>query len=247
MTVGQSPPYLPTKSRAGSTGSSVSTPSTVNLSAACSACLASSKGNSSRQGTQLGPQKLTTTGLPRRLARSNAAPSRVAPAMAGAGCPTATRSSVPPAPERTSTRIPAVVATATRSARRIGRRGMIGRCLLERRGPRHVRVDAADVRVRPGRQRGNLVDTGLDAVEDLALVGDLARRVLQFDVVRRSLVLVDEREGERLAGRRGERGVHVRDALGMDGHVSRHGASWLAGGGRPRGGRAGRRWTRGRG
>ena len=107
-----------------------------------------------------------------------------------------------------------MVTTATRSARRIVRRGMIGRCLLERRSPRHVRVDAADVRVRPGRQRRNLVDARLDAVEDLALERHRARRVLQLDVVGRARVLVDERDGERLAGWCRERRLDVRRCPG---------------------------------
>jgi len=52
-------------------------------------------GNSFRHGTQLGPQKLTTTGRPRRLARSSAAPSIVVPAIGGAVVPRL----IPVAPE----------------------------------------------------------------------------------------------------------------------------------------------------
>src|SRR6185369_12552487 len=88
-TVGHVAAYWAMKSRAGGAESNMSTPTIARPSAACWFSLAMKSGNSSRQGTQLGPQKLTRTGLPRREARSNAVPSSVVPMIAGAGEPVA--------------------------------------------------------------------------------------------------------------------------------------------------------------
>src|SRR5262249_51651696 len=122
-TVGQVAPYCATNDRAGSTGSSVRTPTIERPSAACSASLASISGNSSRQGTQLGPQKLMSTGLPARLVRSKGRPSSVVPARGGTSLPTSALPASPlgadppgPPPGRvawTSTTTTSVVAIAT--------------------------------------------------------------------------------------------------------------------------------------
>ena len=108
---------------------------------ACSASLAASSGNSSRQGTHDGPQKLTTTGRPRRSARSNGSPSRVVPTIAGAGSPTRGAR-----PRRLAAR--ATISDDADGRQRDGeqqaeqdrpaRHGRAAR-LLERGGPGHVR------------------------------------------------------------------------------------------------------------
>src|SRR6476660_6282944 len=216
MTVGHVAPYWLTKSRAGSGGSSVSTPTTVRPSAACWASLASSSGNSSRQGTHDGPQKLMRTGLPAKPARSNGAPSRVVPASAGAGSPIEAWAPVP-CPERTNHTKPAPTATATSTATRMVRRGMDPVRLLDRGGPCHGRrMDDAQELVGAGGQRGHVIDLGVDAVEDLALECHASRGILDLDVVGCALVLVVERDLERLAGRCRERGFDEHDPLGLD-------------------------------
>ena len=63
------------------------TPTIANPSAAWSARSVLNNGNSSRHGTQLGPQKFTMTGRPRSEASENEAPSRVRPVKAGTGWP----------------------------------------------------------------------------------------------------------------------------------------------------------------
>ena len=86
-TVGHAAPNSMTKSRAGAGASYMSTPTIASPSPECSPSFAVKSGNSSRQGTQLGPQKFTITGRPRSDARSNAAPSSVVPTIAGTGWP----------------------------------------------------------------------------------------------------------------------------------------------------------------
>ena len=97
----------------------------MNPSAACSACFASSSGNSSRQGTQLGPQKLTTTGLPaeaRQVERGAVERRPDDGRRRLADCHALVAGRRPGADEHDGPRPSS--AAATRSARRIGRRGI---------------------------------------------------------------------------------------------------------------------------
>ena len=163
-----------TKSRAGSSGSSVRTPTTVSPSAACSASFASRSGNSSRHGTQLGPPEVDDDGPARAGSRGRTPPRRAScrrwPAPATRPRPAA-RPILPGARSRPIAR--AARPPRWSGPRRAGRAGsagaavVIGR-LLERRRPRHVRVDGAHERVGAGRQGGDVVDPRLDAVEDVA-------------------------------------------------------------------------------
>ena len=70
---------------------------------------------------------------------------------------------------------------------RIGRRGVVdlGRAYWIVAVPVIVRMDGAQEGVRAGGQRGDVVDPGLDAREDLADEGGRAGRVLELDVVGR--------------------------------------------------------------
>src|SRR5690349_14850735 len=181
--VAQVAPSSVTNWRARSTGSSVRTPTTTRPSAACCSSFAFSSGNSVRHGTQLGPQKLTTTGWPRSCSRRNGVPSSVVPAISGAGLPFW----MGPAPDVagftawTSTTIATVAMTAISSAIRMGRRD---------RGPAVVAGDSATSGsrdelavhqggmnralelVRAGLQLGDVVDLRRDAREVL-VVDDL--------------------------------------------------------------------------
>src|SRR6187200_1727453 len=132
-----------------------------------------------------------------------------------------------------------IVATAMARAMRIGRRDVTeasGRCaLLEGGAARHVRVDGAGERVGASRQGRHVVHTSLDPGEHLTLENAGTTAILELDVVGRPRILVDERERERSAGRRGQRGLEEGDVLGMDDDVALGarwwppGAAWLTG------------------
>jgi cell division protein FtsB len=120
-TVGQVAPNSAMKSRAGAGGSNISTPTIARPVPACSANFSLNSGNSSRHGTQLGPQKLRSTGRPRRSAMSNGTPSSVVPVTGGAAWPRAIGFGAGSIIARNWTR--ANVATAaTRSPSRMSRR-----------------------------------------------------------------------------------------------------------------------------
>ena len=101
------------------------TPTIASPSAACSASFVSNSGNSSRQGTQLGPQKFTITGRPRSEARSK--PRRRGPCRRSPvpGWPRAIPVEVLARGARShaaAARRPSVTTMASATARRIGRR-----------------------------------------------------------------------------------------------------------------------------
>src|SRR3990170_2016183 len=232
--VGQVAPWSAMKSRAGAGGSNIRMPTIARPSAACSSSLARKSGNSSRQGTQEGPQKLTMTGRPRRSASERASPSRVVPANAGAGRPSATGLPGPdPCVNRTMATITAVAIRARTRATRIGRRResnlrAVRGPLLDGDRPRHVRdgVDGADEDVAAHGQPIVAICCGLAAVHDL-LVLEHGRLVALADVDvvdDPGRVLVVERDGERCVRRHRDRPDVEGDVLGHD----REGGRWLA-------------------
>src|SRR3990172_3396344 len=166
------------KSRAGAGGSNIRIPTIARSSAACSSSLARKSGNSSRHGTHEGPQKLTMTGRPRRSARESASPSRVIPANAGAGRPSATGlPGADPCANRTMAMITAVAIRARTRATSIGRRResilrAVRGPLLDGDRPRHVRdgVDGADEDVAAHGEPIVAVRRGRTAVHDLLVL-----------------------------------------------------------------------------
>src|SRR5262245_7716833 len=185
------------------------TPTTTRPSAACSSSFAFSNGNSVRQGTQFGPQKLTMTGRPRRSARSNGSPSRVVPVISGTGSPLAMAPLSVGGRVRTTIAMTAsVVTTAAASATMIGRRGgalavatgLSGASVTLRPGdevPKHQGgMDGALELVGSRVEVRDLVGLGLDPLEVVA-VEDLRPSLIEdVDVVRCSLVLVVQRDRE---------------------------------------------------
>src|SRR5580765_2786614 len=193
--------------RARSGGSAMRMPTTTSPSAACWASFALNSGNSDRQGTQVGPQKFTMTGRPRRAARSNATPSSVVPTISGAGWPLAIVGlSAVGRVRLTAPRTAPVAANARTSANRIGRRRLSRRTsAADGQNAKHQgRVDRALELVGPGCQGGNVVGLLPGSGEVLAVEDLLAARVEDVEVVRDAGVLVVERDLERLVRGRAE-------------------------------------------
>src|SRR5262245_28155110 len=222
-------------SLARSGGSPMRTPITTRSSGPCSSSFCFRSGNSSRHGTHVGPQKLTTTGRPRRSSRSNGSPSSVVPVIPGAGSPFAIRSD--PVVGRVTATMTTTVRVATSAAARattIGRRGgpatagpgdsaaAAGAWRSATLGPggevpRHQgRMNGALELVGAGFERRHVVDLRCDAREVLP-VEDLGPACVEdVDVMWCALVLVVERDLERRAGRSVD-GIRVElDALGDD-------------------------------